>query len=103
LYGLARKILVVDEVHAYDIYMQTLLERLLTQHARQGGSVIMLTATLPQRMRQALVAAWQTGAAAPPRLPQQTGFPLLTHVSVNGLAEVPVATRQSVARSVAID
>lgn len=103
LYGMARKILVIDEVHAYDIYMQTLLERVLAHHARQGGSVIMLTATLPQRMRRALVAAWQDGGGMPPEQPQQTDFPLFTHVTDDGVDEVPVATRQAVARSVAID
>lgn len=103
LYGLARKVLVVDEVHAYDIYMQKVLEQLLAHHARQGGSVILLTATLPLRMREELVAAWQQGGDMPATPVQCRDFPLLTQVGAQGVAELPVATRASVARAVAVD
>ena len=61
LLGLGRKVLLVDEVHAYDSYMQRLLDALLEMHARQGGSVILLSATLPQTMREKLVAAFHRG------------------------------------------
>ena len=61
LLGLERKVLLVDEVHAYDSYMQKLLDALLEIHARQGGSVILLSATLPQTMRENLVAAFHRG------------------------------------------
>lgn len=49
LLGLRRKVLLVDEVHAYDSYMQKLLDTLIEAHARQGGSVILLSATLPKK------------------------------------------------------
>ncbi|MDZ4151195.1 CRISPR-associated helicase Cas3', partial [Methylicorpusculum sp.] len=61
LLGLNHKILLVDEVHAYDSYMQKLLGALLEAHARQGGSVILLSATLPQTMREELVKAFHRG------------------------------------------
>ena len=61
LLGLAGKVLLVDEVHAYDPYMLSLLKRLLTAHARQGGSVILLSATLPVTMREELLAAYRFG------------------------------------------
>ena len=61
LLGLGRKVLLVDEVHAYDGYMQNLLDALLEAHARQGGSVILLSATLPQTMRETLVNAFHKG------------------------------------------
>ena len=47
--------------HAYDSYMQKLLDALLEAHARQGGSVILLSATLPQTMREKLVKAFHKG------------------------------------------
>ena len=47
LLGLADKVLLVDEVHAYAPYMLTLLTALLEMHARQGGSAILLFASLP--------------------------------------------------------
>ena len=61
LLGLFRKVLVVDEVHACDAYMQGVLETLLEFHARVGGSAILLSATLPQRMKQALLDAFASG------------------------------------------
>ncbi|NYS59816.1 CRISPR-associated helicase Cas3' [Halomonas salicampi] len=103
LYGLARKVLVIDEVHAYDNYMQTLLSQLLSYHARQGGSAILLTATLPRAMRSALMAAWQTGLGQLETKPQKDDFPLLTHVSQGQPLELPLGSRAEVSRSVDID
>jgi CRISPR-associated endonuclease/helicase Cas3 len=100
LYGLARKVLVIDEVHAYDNYMQTLLSQLLAYHARQGGSAILLTATLPRVMRSALMAAWQAGLGQPATKPQKDDFPLLTHVSEGPSLELPLGSRMEVSRSV---
>ena len=102
LLGLARKVLIVDEVHAFDHYMQTLLHQLLAHHARQGGSAILLTATLPKAMREALVAAWQNGLDAAPRPLEATKYPLLTHCGRDATDEIPVKTRPEVARRVAI-
>lgn len=103
LLGLARKVLVVDEVHAFDHYMQTLLHQLLAHHARQGGSAILLTATLPFAMRQALTNAWREGMGEAPAALTQTAYPLLTHCGHETLRETPLATRPEVARRVAID
>lgn len=103
LYGLARKVLIVDEVHAYDHYMQTLLSQLLAHHARQGGSAILLTATLPRGMREELATAWSQGLGQGPASPQADKFPLLTQVGQEGQREVPLATRPEVTREVGID
>lgn len=103
LYGLARKVLIVDEVHAYDHYMQTLLNQLLAHHARQGGSAILLTATLPRGMREELATAWSQGLGQGPASLQADKFPLLTQVGQEGQREVPLATRPEVTREVGID
>ncbi|MDN3555215.1 CRISPR-associated helicase Cas3' [Halomonas maura] len=103
LYGLARKVLVVDEVHAYDHYMQTLLNQLLAHHARQGGSAILLTATLPHGMREALASAWLEGLGQAPVSMQEEAFPLLTQVGHDLAREVPLATRPEMSRDVGID
>ncbi len=103
LYGLARKVLIVDEVHAYDHYMQTLLNQLLAHHARQGGSAILLTATMPRAMREALAAAWREGLGQAPASLQNDAFPLLTQVGDGLERETPLATRPEVSREVGID
>ena len=62
LAGLYGKLLLVDEVHAYDDYMQELLKRLLRHQASLGQHVALMSATLPSRMRETLVAAFVKGA-----------------------------------------
>lgn len=61
LLGLASKVVVVDEVHAYDTYTSTLLDSLLSWLAANGTSVILLSATLPASRRRALLAAFDGG------------------------------------------
>ncbi|MBS2027354.1 MAG: CRISPR-associated helicase Cas3' [Deltaproteobacteria bacterium] len=87
LLGVTRNVLVVDEVHAYDAYMTEHLERLLQFQAGLGGSAILLSATLPQRQRARLVAAFQKGAGTPRQPVNSTAYPLLTHASPRGVLE----------------
>ncbi len=61
LFGLAHKTIIIDEVHAYDAYMSTLLERLLEWLAALSSPVVILSATLPQKKRDALVKAYLKG------------------------------------------
>ena len=58
LAGLAGKTLIIDEVHAYDTYMKKIQEVLIEMHARSGGSVILLSATLPLSHREDYAQAW---------------------------------------------
>lgn len=58
LLGLSHKVIIFDEVHAYDTYMSALFTRLLEWLREIGASVIVLSATLPQEARQKLVAAY---------------------------------------------
>ena len=105
LLGLVRKVLVIDEVHACDVYMHGVLEVLLTFHARAGGSAILLSATLPQRMKQGLLAAFARGLQQRVPLASQPAYPLATSWPAGpnaGLAEAPVATRADVQRRVSV-
>ena len=58
LFALAGKVVVLDEVHAYDTYTSTLIERLISWLQAMGTSVLLLSATLPAARRRALVKAW---------------------------------------------
>lgn len=66
LFGLSNKVIVFDEVHAYDTYMCELLWRLLAWLRAIGSSVIILSATLPLATRRQLVQAFggEVGALA---------------------------------------
>jgi CRISPR-associated endonuclease/helicase Cas3 len=100
LLGLRGKVLVVDEVHASDAYLHKLLRVLLTFHAAAGGSAILLSATLPQRMRSELVAAFREGLGQTTAPLSSRAYPLVTHVTRAETAEHHTSTRPSVKRSV---
>ncbi|MGC8879964.1 MAG: CRISPR-associated helicase Cas3' [Anaerolineae bacterium] len=58
LIGLANKVVIFDEVHAYDTYMTCVVERLLSWLSVLGSSVILLSATLPLQRRNQLARAY---------------------------------------------
>jgi len=50
--SLARNLLVVDEVHASDVYMGVVLQRLLDAHTGAGGYALLMSATLGSAARE---------------------------------------------------
>lgn len=105
LLGLLNKVLIVDEIHAADAYQHELLQALLKAHASVGGSAILLSATLPEAQRQALVSAFAEGCQwSEPHLQKtdSSSYPLLTCLNQSGLQEIVVGTRESVKREVAV-
>lgn len=102
LLGLMNKVLLVDEVHACDAYMQPLLCNLLRAHAIAGGSAILLSATLPHSQRQELVNAFTHGLEQPPSILDTQAYPLLTHCSGSDVIEYQLETRPSVRRHVRV-
>ena len=54
LWGLANRVVVFDEIHAYDAYTGTLLVHLLRWLMALGSSVVLLSATLPPSIRRKL-------------------------------------------------
>lgn len=76
LFALSGKTIVIDEVHSYDPYTSTLVDRLVASLLEVGCSVFILSATLTARRRAQLVAA--AGAKVPDSMPDD--YPLITRV-----------------------
>tara|TARA_R110002167_G_scaffold71749_2_gene202319 strand:- start:2058 stop:4808 length:2751 start_codon:yes stop_codon:yes gene_type:complete len=112
--GLHHKVLVFDEVHSADAYQLQLLETLLKLHLHQGGSAILLTATLSFDARERLCRIWNEVPVSSwgkpltgPWLTQSRrldDFPLATRVARGETPdEAAVGSRAAVSRRVDVD
>lgn len=105
LLGLFNKVLIIDEVHACDIYMEGILKVLLRFHASMGGSAILLSATLPNKMKSALLRAYAEGSAHGLALPQlEKAYPLATRWCQGDahLLQDALGSRPNVSRTVKV-
>ncbi|HCW51419.1 MAG TPA: hypothetical protein DGR79_05045 [Clostridiales bacterium] len=81
LFALSGKVVLVDEVHAYDTYTSTLVERLLAWLAAMGSPVILLSATLPPGRRRRLLESYLGKEAVGAAESQEGAYPQVTWVS----------------------
>ena len=56
--AMSRHLVVIDEIHAYDAYMSELIQQTLAYLGKMGTPVILLSATLPDKTRNNLLAAY---------------------------------------------
>ncbi len=79
--GLAGKVVILDECHAYDAYMNHYLDRVLNWLGAYGTPVIILSATLPAARRAEMIDAYRnadSGAEKGEPWRASRGYPLLT-------------------------
>lgn len=60
--NLSGKVIVLDEVHGYEVYTDRLIDRFMWFCGRLGIPVVLLSATLPVDRREDLLREWQAGA-----------------------------------------
>lgn len=80
------KVIIIDEVHAYDAFMSTFLDHALEAFGAYRVPVILLSATLPPARRQALVEAYSRRTEAKD-VQRDIGYPLVTYASHDGNVE----------------
>ncbi|MEU5885009.1 CRISPR-associated helicase Cas3' [Spirillospora sp. NPDC047279] len=85
--ALAGKVVLIDEVHAYDAYMNSYLDRVVSWLGAYGVPVVVLSATLPARRRRELVEAYRgsgddagAGVGGGDAVETATDYPLITVV-----------------------
>lgn len=83
--GFANKVVVIDEVHAYDAYMGVYLYQAIKWMGAYGVPVVVLSATLPIEKRNELVKNYLDGAGyklkkapKPKNFDENEAYPLLT-------------------------
>ncbi|MBR6580445.1 MAG: CRISPR-associated helicase Cas3' [Ruminococcus sp.] len=76
--GLSEKVVIIDEVHAYDAYMNQYLERALQWLGTYHTPVILLSATLPANRRMSLIRAYLGIKKSDIKFEENKAYPLLT-------------------------
>jgi len=80
--GLSEKVVIIDEVHAYDAYMNQYLEMALQWLGKYKTPVILLSATLPSERRKALINAYNQSKEEI-RFEDEMAYPVLTWTDGN--------------------
>ncbi|MFN4266579.1 MAG: CRISPR-associated helicase Cas3' [Aquabacterium sp.] len=89
LWGLSNKVVVLDEVHAYDTYTSGLIEALLRWLKALNCSVVLMSATLPAARRAALLRAWRGSDLVLP----EYEYPRILACSEQGISGISVESR----------
>jgi CRISPR-associated endonuclease/helicase Cas3 len=84
LLGLSNKVLVIDEIHSYDVYMGEFILLLLQWCKAMEIPVVMLSATLPPKLKAKLLSPYTSQ-------PLSEAYPMITAVCEDGsVEEIPI-------------
>ncbi len=97
-FALSGKVVILDEVHSYDLYTGTLIDKLISTLEGLGCTVIVLSATLTGRRRGQIVSSQMDTSKKDEELP----YPLITGRK-EGLSVEPAAARPPESRTIKVD
>lgn len=98
LWGLANRVIVFDEIHAYDAYTGTLLLHLIHWLISLGSSIILLSATLPPSFKRHL--ATLNGASMPEN---EKSYPRISVFKHEGVEQHSFAPDEACRREVYVN
>ena len=90
--GLANKVVIIDECHAFDAYMNRYLERALLWLGAYSVPVVMLSATLPSQKRDAMLNAYHYVRRQGLFQSTVSGYPLITCTDEGKISQFSVFT-----------
>lgn len=76
-FGTHKSVLILDEIHSFDAYMYALIDNVLKGQHQAYSSVILLSATLPQTLKNKLLKTYGGNST-------NIEYPLITHVDSDG-------------------
>jgi CRISPR-associated endonuclease/helicase Cas3 len=92
-FGIAGKVVILDEVHSYDAYTGTILDRLVDELRKLHCTVIILSATLTGERRSALLGAPQSA---------EVPYPLISALPADAPEPVEIAPETPKGNTVSI-
>lgn len=101
--GLARSVLIVDEVHSSDPHMIGLLKAVLHQQRRTDSTTILLSATLPTETKKSLLQPWNKDADTTTIDPRDT-YPIVSYIHDKTIHKSPkIAVEDSHKKTVKLE
>lgn len=104
--GFANKVVIIDEVHAYDAYMDSYLYRMLTWLGMYHVPVVVLSATLPVSIRKKLVEAYMSSIEEEQSAgawEESQSYPLLTYTDGNAVKQYAVSMVEQTPKIIEIE
>lgn len=92
-FGTRKSILILDEIHSFDAYMMGLIEQVLKGQHQAYSSVILLSATLPNALKEKLLSSYRGDS-------QSNSYPLISHTDLAGNTQEFVLPDQSTNKTV---
>jgi CRISPR-associated endonuclease/helicase Cas3 len=92
-FGIAGKVVILDEVHSYDAYTGTILDRLVEELRKLHCTVIILSATLTGERRSALLGAARS---------EESAYPLISALAADAPEPLEIAPETTPGNRVAI-
>lgn len=94
LFGLAGKVVVLDEVHSYDNYTGTLVDKLVADLTRLNATVIVLSATLTAQRKRDLLLSAGVEEDALPAMTADDGYPMITSATREAEGRMTAAVKE---------